>query len=85
MFKEIKYLIYLIVIVFFFIFSIRYYISDDYKKKYFRGLESHQNKIIKYAKNLPVLNSDTDKIITYVENNNASKKKYKFWELLDND
>ena len=85
MFKEIKYLIYLIVIVFFFIFSIRYYISDDYKKKYFRGLESHQNIIIKYAKNLPVLNNDTDKIITYVENNNASKKKYKFWELLDND
>ena len=85
MFKEIKYLIYLIVIVFFFIFSIRYYISDDYKKKYFRGLESHQNKITKYAKNLPVLNNDTDKIITYVENNNASKKKYKFWELLDND
>ena len=85
MFKEIKYLIYLIVIVFFFIFSIRYYVSDDYKKKYFRGLELHQNKIIKYAKNLPVLNNDTDKIITYVENNNASKKKYKFWELLDND
>ena len=45
MFKEIKYLIYLIVIVLIFIFSIRYYISDDYKKKYFRGLESHQNKI----------------------------------------
>ena len=70
---------------FFFIFSVRYYISDDYKKNYFRGLESHKDKTITYAKNLPTLKNDTDKILTYVENNNTSKKKYKFWDLLDND
>ena len=70
---------------FFFIFSVRYYISDDYKKKYYRGLESHKDKTITYAKNLPTLKNDTDKILTYVENNNTSKKKYKFWDLLDND
>ena len=66
MFKEIKYLIYLLVIA-------------------FRGLESHKDKTITYAKNLPTLKNDTDKILTYVENNNTSKKKYKFWDLLDND
>ena len=55
MFKEIKYLIYLLVIAFFFIFTVRYYISDDYKKKYYRGLESNKDKTITYAKNLPTL------------------------------
>ena len=85
MLKEIKYLIYLLVIAFFFIFTVRYYISDDYKKKYYRGLESHKDKTITYAKNLPTLKNDTEKILTYVENNNTSKKKYKFWDLLDND
>ena len=43
-------------------------------KKYYRGLESHKDKTITYAKNLPTLKNDTDKILTYVENNNTSKK-----------
>ena len=84
MFKEIKYLIYLLVIAFFFIFSVRYYISDDYKKNYYRGLESHKDKTITYAKNLPTLKNDTNNIIVYkndLEEFNKKRKK-RFWEKL---
>ena len=39
-----------------------------------------------YNDDLIILESDTENIIEYVENNlNKNKKKYKFWELLNND
>ena len=45
-----------------------------------------EKRIIEYNSKLKTLESDTDKIIDYVENtNNKDKKKYKFWELLFDD
>ena len=83
MFKEIKYLFYIISIFFFIFFSLKYYFSDDNKKIYFRSINEIDNKIKINEKNLFVLDSDTDNIIEYVDRNLDEKtKKYKFWELL---
>ncbi len=42
--------------------------------------------IEKLSENLHILKSDTKNIIEYVENDkNKKKKKYYFWELLNND
>tara|TARA_B100000214_G_C23742474_1_gene523901 strand:- start:164 stop:427 length:264 start_codon:yes stop_codon:yes gene_type:complete len=86
MLKEAKYLLFVFVIFVFFFLSIKYYTSDDYKKNYFRNL-TEQDKFIKNLTNdLPILDTNTDNIIEYVDNNkNKSKKKFKFWELLIND
>ena len=85
MFKEIKILIYLVVILAFFFFSIKHYISDDYKKNYYRGLSTIDVKNDNFAKSLPILESDTENIIKYSKINNKNKKKYQFWKLLQND
>ena len=42
--------------------------------------------IEKLSENLHILKNDTENIIDYVENDkNNEKKKYYFWELLNND
>ena len=44
------------------------------------------SSIEEYSSNLKVLSNDTDNIIEYVENNsNTEKKKFYFWNLLNND
>lgn len=83
MFKEVKYLIFTTIIVLFIFFTGRYYFSDSYKKKSYRSLNSIDEKINLYSKNLPVLKNDTQNIIEYVKNNQTKKKKkYFFWELI---
>ncbi len=45
---------------------------------------NQSNKIEKFSSNLKLLKSDTDNIIEYVENKqNKNKKKYYFWNLLN--
>ena len=84
--KELKYFFYVVTILGFIIFVVTYYFSDKNKKNSFRSTKLYDNKIIKYNDDLIILESDTEKIIEYVENNlNIDKKKYKFWELLNND
>ena len=86
MVKEIKFLLYITVITLFFFFTIKYYLSDQFKKKVYRTHNNYELTIIKYSNNLKILNSDTDNIIEYVDNkNNKLKKKYQFWKLLEND
>ena len=86
MIKEIKYLIFLIVISLFFILTIRFYISDINKKNSYRSLNSIDEKINEYSQNLPVLEDDTKNIIEYVEqSNNKKKRKFNFWKLLETD
>tara|TARA_B100000963_G_scaffold320994_1_gene303942 strand:+ start:305 stop:571 length:267 start_codon:yes stop_codon:yes gene_type:complete len=86
MIKEIKYLIFLIVISLFFILTIRFYISDTNKKNSYRSLNSIDEKINEYSQNLPVLGDDTKNIIEYVEqSNNKKKRKFNFWKLLETD
>ena len=86
MVKEIKFLLYITVITLFFFFTIKYYLSDQFKKKVYRAHNNYELTINEYSNNLKILNSDTDNIIEYVDNkNNKLKKKYQFWKLLEND
>ena len=82
MIKEIKYFIYLIIILIFIFFSVKYYFSEDYKKKSYRSLSNLEKKIDLYSQKLPILEDDTQKIIEYVKNTQTKKRKYYFWELL---
>ena len=84
--KELKYFFYVSTIVGFLIFVGTYYFSDNNKKNSYRSTKLYDSKIIKYNNELVKLESDTEDIIEYVDNNlNKDKKKYKFWELFNND
>ena len=86
MLKEIKYLIFIVVILVFIFFAGRYYFSDEYLKKSYRSYKNNDEKIKVYSKNLPVLVNDTQNIIEYVKQTNKDKKKkFNFWKLLEND
>ena len=86
MLKELKYF-FSILIIFIFIFFIgRYYFSDQNKKNIYRSINKMDKNIEKLSENLHILKNDTKNIIEYVENDkNKKKKKYYFWELLNND
>tara|TARA_X000000368_G_C22684620_1_gene559804 strand:- start:216 stop:482 length:267 start_codon:yes stop_codon:yes gene_type:complete len=84
--KELKYFLYIITIFGFLIFVGTYYFSDKNKKNSYRSAEFYSDKLTKYDDNLLILKSDTENIIEYTESNfNESKKKYKFWELFENN
>ena len=85
MIKEIKYLVFIVLISLFLFFTIRYYFSDENKKKSYRSLNNIDTKINNYVKNLPILKSDTQNIIEYVEDIKSNKKKYNFWKLLESN
>ena len=75
MFKEIKNLIFVLIIIIFLFLIGKYYFSETNKKNSFRSLNNIDKKINKIAKNLPVLDDDTKNIIEYVEQSNTKKKK----------
>ncbi len=85
MFKKIKNIFFLSLIVFFFGLIIFYYFSSSnikYTNKY-RVLYS--NDLLTDIKNLPLLKNDTDNIIEYTNDIDVykkNKKKYKFWDLI---
>ena len=84
MVKEIKYLIFTIIIIIFVFLNWRNYFSDSYKKKSYRSLSSIDKKIKLYSKNLAILENDTQNIIEYVKNTQTKKKKkYYFWDLIN--
>ena len=86
MLKEIKYLIFIIVIALFIFLTGRYYFSDENKKKSYRSHKTNNEKILILSKNLPVLGNDTQDVIQYVkQTNKKKKKKFNFWKLLEND
>ena len=86
MLKELKYLLHLLTIFIFFFILLKFYLSDRYEKKLYRSLNNYDEVIKKYSKNLPLLENDTKNVIEYVDNNtDKSKKKYKFWKLIEND
>ena len=86
MLKELKYLLHLLTIFIFFLILLKFYLSDSYEKKLYRSLNNYDEVIKKYSKNLPLLENDTQNVIEYVDNNtDKSKKKYKFWKLIEND
>ena len=84
MLKEIKYLIFLLIISLFIFFTVKYYFSDNNKKKSYRAFNDIDEKIEIYSHKLPVLENDTKNIIEYVEQTNIKKKKkFNFWKLLE--
>ena len=86
MLKEIKYLIFIVIILLFLFFTGKYYFSDENIKKSYRSQKKIDEKIKNYAKNLPILKNDTNNIIEYVkQSDKKKKKKFNFWKLLEND
>ena len=86
MLKEIKYLIFVLIIFLFLFLISKYYFSDSNKKKSYRSLNSIDEKIIIYSEKLPILEDDTKNIIEYAEQSkNKKKKKFNFWKLLESN
>ena len=86
MYKEIKYLIFTIIISLFLFFTGKYYFSDINKKNSYRSLNDINKKINLYAKKLPVLEDDSKNLVEYIEQtNNKKKKKFNFWKLLESN
>ena len=86
MLKEIKYLLFIVIISLFIFFTGKYYFSNENIKKSYRSYKNIDEKIKIYSKKLPVLENDTQDIIEYVtQTNKKKKKKFNFWKLLEND
>ena len=86
MLKEIKYLIFIVIILLFIFFTGKYYFSDENIKKSYRSYKNINEKIKIYSKDLPILENDTKDVIEYVkQTNKKKKKKFNFWKLLEND
>ena len=86
MLKELKYLLYLFVIILFFFLSLKYYFSNDNKKNSYRSYKEVDEKINKYSQNIILLKNDTTNIVEYVEKTvNKNKKNYNFWKLINNN
>ena len=86
MLKELKYLLYLFVIILFFFLSLKYYFSDVNKKNSYRSYKQVDEKITMYSKNIILLKSDTINIVEYVEKTiDKDKKNYNFWKLISNN
>ena len=86
MLKELKYLLYLLVITLFFFISLKYYFSDDNKKNSYKSYKLMDEKITKYSQNVILLKSNTINIVEYVEKTiDKNKKNYNFWKLINNN
>ena len=86
MLKEIKYLIYILLISIFVFITVKYYFSNENIKKSNRAINNIDKKIENYSKGLIVLKDDTNKIIEYIKKSNKKKKKkFYFWKLLENN
>tara|TARA_B110000116_G_scaffold243715_1_gene233722 strand:+ start:55 stop:315 length:261 start_codon:yes stop_codon:yes gene_type:complete len=86
MLKEIKYLIFIVIITLFLFFTGKYYFSNENIKNSYRSYKNIDQKIKDYSKNLPLLKNDTKNIIEYVkQTDKKKKKKFNFWKLLEND
>ena len=86
MLKEIKYLIFIVIILSFIFFTGKYYFSDKNIKRSYRSYKNINEKIKIYSKELPILENDTKDVIEYVkQTNEKKKKKFNFWKLLEND
>ena len=86
MLKEIKYLIFIVIITLFLFFTGKYYFSNENIKNSYRSYKNIDQKIKDFSKNLPLLKNDTKNIIEYVkQTDKKKKKKFNFWKLLEND
>jgi hypothetical protein len=83
MIKELKYVIFMLVISLFIFFTLNYYFSDNNKKNSYRSFNEIDEKITDYSKQLFLLVNDTNRVVEYVEKTkNIKKKNYNFWKLI---
>jgi SMC interacting uncharacterized protein involved in chromosome segregation len=75
MLKEIKYLIFIVIISLFLFFTGNYYFSDENIKNSYRSYNNIDEKIKIYSKKLPLLKNDTENIIEYVKQTDKKKRK----------
>ena len=66
-----------------FFLTIKYYLSDEHKKKYYRTVNEINNNLSIDDQNIPILKNDTQDIITYVDDKNEKTKPFSFWKLLN--
>ena len=84
MLKELKYLLFLLVIAVFFFLSLKYYFSDNNKRNSYRSYKQLDEKIANYSQNVISLKNDTIDIVEYVEKTiDKNKKNYNFWNLIN--
>jgi hypothetical protein len=82
MIKELKFVFFTLTIFIFFFLILKYYFSDTNKKNYYRSINQMDKRIIKFSKDLILLNSNTDNITEYVKKSiDNNKKNYHFWKL----
>ena len=85
MIKELKNLFYILFVFLILFFTLKYYFSDNYKKKSYRAIQLIDKKIDVFSNKLILLNNDTMDIVEYVEKKNDDKKNYNFWKLINNN
>tara|TARA_Y100000591_G_C21309787_1_gene440411 strand:+ start:42 stop:305 length:264 start_codon:yes stop_codon:yes gene_type:complete len=86
MLRELKFLIFILIIFLFVFFISRHYFSDINKKNSYRSFNEINQKIEIYSEKLPILEDDTKNIIEYIEDSSGKKKKkFNFWKLLSSD
>ena len=76
MIKELKNLFYILFVFLILFFTLKYYFSDNYKKKSFRAMQLIDKKIDIFSNKLILLNNDTRDIVEYVEKKNDNKKNF---------
>ncbi len=84
MLKEVKYVVYLLIIFFFIFFVIKFYLSENNIKWSNKVILQYQNILDKKFINLPIIKDDTNDIIEYTSEieDFKNKKQRKFWDLL---
>tara|TARA_B100000795_G_C22546055_1_gene340644 strand:- start:255 stop:518 length:264 start_codon:yes stop_codon:yes gene_type:complete len=86
MIKELKYLLFIFTICLFIFCTLKYYFSNDNQKNSYRLLKRVDKKIIIFSQDIPLLVSNTNGVVEYVEKTiDKNKKDYNFWKLISND
>ena len=86
MFKELKYVLYILTIFLFIFFITKQYLSDSNKKNYFLNMDKVDDLLNDKIIKLNILDNDTENIIEYTDlTNNEKTKTFHFWELLKSD
>ena len=84
MYREIRYLFYLLCVFLFLFLTLNYYFSDKYEKKSYLAIINFKNDLKLKNLKIPLLKNDTLNIIKYENSYNEmiNQKKRKFMDLI---
>ena len=86
MLKKIKNISYLLLFFIFIILTVRFYFSDQNVRSVNKFRALYSNEFNNNTKNLPILKSNTNDIIEYIDDvdfNKKNKKDFTFWNLIE--